>query len=311
MSDFLFCAVTIINRYLFEEKVMYASKDVSMMARVYGPYFQELFFKTSTYVTVLMTLYRHIAVSRPISAKQYLTVINTAISIVICITFWILFLLPLLWTWNIETIACPNGNVIYLLGDGNFEENIVLRQIFIHAWSVVGFMIPVIILGYCNIKLIISLRTSMSMKSAGTGAQSQRQKQRLAAQRTMNITLIAVVASFFLLVFPSELFHYILEFGKEGQSKSAVSKAVVTCNLFLALNMSINVVLYCVVNSNFRRTLKKMLPSCLWRRRNKTDAEYSVTNATDRTVAATEIIPLENSPEEDAENMAMENNTPD
>ncbi len=290
---------------------MYTSKDVSMMARVYGDYFQELFFKTSTYVTVLMTLYRHIAVSRPISAKQYLTVVNTIISIVICITFWILLLLPLLWTWKIETIVCPNENVIYLLGDGNFEENIVLRQVFIHTWSVVGFMCPVIILAYCNIKLIISLRTSMKMKSAGSGAQSQRQKQRLAAQRTMNITLIAVVASFFLLVFPSELFHYILEFGKEGQNKSAVSTAQVTCNLFLALNMSINVVLYCVVNSNFRRTLTKMLPSCLWRRINKTDVEYSVTNATDRTVAATEIIPLENSPEEEADNMAVENNVPD
>ncbi len=316
MSDFLFCAVTIINRCLLEEKVMYTSKDVSMMARIYEYYFQELFIKTSTYVTVLMTLYRHIAVSRPISAKQYLTVVNTLISLFICVTFWILLLLPLLWHWKIETIACPNNNLIYLLGDGKFTENPLLRQIFIHTWCVVGFMIPVVILAYCNVKLIISLQTSLRRTSSKVGAQSQRQKEKIAAQRRMNITLITVVASFFLLAFPSELFHYILEFGKEGYDQAAVTTATVTCNLLLALNMSINVVLYCVVNSNFRRTLKNLLPTCLWKKRNKRKREYSITDATNRSAAVTEVIPLENGThgeveKEDAENMAMVNEVPE
>ncbi len=240
-----------------------------MYVTVYGPYFQNVIIKVSTFITVLMTLYRHAAVSRPVSAKQYLTVCNTLCAIVTCSAFWFLFYLPFIWTWSIQEVNCKNNSVIYGLMPGPFQENANFKVIFVHSWSIIGFIIPVILLAYCNVKLIVSVRKSLTKSSSATSTQNVRQRQRIAAQRKMNITLITIVASFFLLIFPSELFHYHLEFSPDSQSQEFTTNATITCNLLQAVNMSINFILYCVVNSNFRQTLKTLLPHCVCRKQTK------------------------------------------
>ncbi len=146
VSDFMLCLVTIIGLQLSEDNLVYQSRDVGMYATLYGPYFQNLFIKTSTSITVLMALYRHAAVARPISAKQYLTFCNTLIAISSCFIFWTLALLPFLWSWKVETVNCgPEDNMI-VLDSGPFEEDEVFKQFFTHAWSIIGFIIPVLIL---------------------------------------------------------------------------------------------------------------------------------------------------------------------
>ena len=268
----MFCFTTIIIIYLSEDNLVYREKEIGMYVTVYGPYFQNVIIKVSTYITVLMTLYRHAAVSRPVSAKQYLTVCNTLCAIVVCSAFWFLFILPFLWTWSIEVVDCNNNTGLYHvygLMPGPFQENANFKVIFVHSWSIIGFIIPVIILGYCNVQLIMSVQTSLSRTSSASTSQNARQRQRIAAQRKMNITLITIVASFFLLIFPSELFHYHLEFSRESQSQEFTANAVITCNLLQAGNMSINFLLYCVVNSNFRQTLKTLMPHCALRKQSK------------------------------------------
>ena len=77
-------------------------------------------------------------------------------------------------------------------------------------------------------------------------------------QRRMNITLTAIVVCFFLLVFPSELLMFIIEISEDKHDADVISVTTVVCNLLQALNMSINVILYYVVNSQFRKSLKDM-----------------------------------------------------
>ncbi len=249
--------------------MVYDSKDVTLFFTIYGPYFQNLFIKTSTWLVVTLALYRNAAISFPIAAKQYLTAMNTCIAVLICFVTWILFLLPMLWSWVVDEITCPNGDYFIMLDVGTFEENITMRKALTHTWTAIGFILPVCILAYCNLKMIISLHTSL--RRSGTGrrasAQSSQHNHRLAAQRRMTITLITIVASFFLLVFPSELFQYYLDFGAQEQTSDMIANLVITCNTFQSINMSINFVLYCGVNSNFRKTLKKLVPVCCQRKR--------------------------------------------
>ncbi len=288
LSVFMFCLVTFISLQLSEDNLVYQSRDAGMYATIYGPYFQNLFIKTSTSITVLMALYRHAAVARPISAKQYLTLWNTLMAIAFCFIFWTLALLPFLWSWKVKTVNCGPGNSIIVLDTGPFEENEIFKQFFTHSWSIIGFIIPVLILAYCNIKLIRSLHTSLKRSLTGSHAQSARQRHRQIAQRRMNITLITIVASFFILVFPSELFQYYLEFSNTPQNNEAMKMLVLTCNFLQAVNMSINFLLYCLVNSNFRKSLRALLP-CFRKRKNA--QEYSSINSTVR--GNTEIIPLD------------------
>ncbi len=99
-----------------------------------------------------------------------------------------------------------------------------------------------------------------------SAALSRRLHRRLATQRRVTVTLVTIVLSFFILIFPSELVQYYLEIyswlHNKPTSRVAVFNSIVTCNMLQAIFMSNNFILYCVVNSNFRRTLRNMLPCC-------------------------------------------------
>lgn len=262
ISDFSFCGATLLCIHMVQDKMFFKENGVSLFFTVYEAYFQNLFIKTSTGIIVIMTLYRHLAIAFPFSSKQYLTARNALFAVVACFTFWILFLLPLLWTWQIDEWYCPNGDPYYVLDIGPFEDNETMRKVLTHSWSVMGFIVPVCVLGYCNIRLILSLRNTMHGSGKSSVAQTTRQQHRMAAQRLMTITLITILASYFLLAFPSEGFAYFMDFTTEQQNNYMLNIVQVTCNALQAINMSINFILYCVVNSNFRRTMQSMLPKC-------------------------------------------------
>ena len=269
MSDFLFCGATLLCIHLVQDKMVFEKSGLSLFFTVYEGFFQNLFIKTSTWITVIMTLYRHLAISFPFTAKHFLTARNALFAVMSCFVLWTLFLLPLLWTWKIDKYHCPSGKPYYMLDIGPFEDNELVRKILTHSWSVIGFILPVCVLGYCNVHLVLSLRHSMHGSRKSSLAQTTRQQHRLAAQRRMTITLITIVASFFLLVFPSEAFAYFMDFTTEQQNNHLLYVIQLTCNALQVCNMSINFVLYCVVNSNFRRTLGSMIP--IFGKRSKDD----------------------------------------
>ncbi len=115
--------------------------------------------------------------------------------------------------------------------------------------------------------MILSLRASMQRRSTTTNLQTARHQNRVAAQRRVTITLISIVASFFMLVFPSELMQYYLELytwiHNKPMDRHTVMVSIVTCNMLQAIFMSINFALYCIVNPNFRGTLKQLFGKLL------------------------------------------------
>ncbi len=240
--------------------MIFSEKGISFFLTVYEEYFLNLFIKISTSVTVVMTVYRHLAIAFPFTAKQNLTARNTFFAIVACFAFWVMFLLPLLWTWTVYGHTCPDGTPYYILDIGAFEDNKLIRKIVTHSWSIMGFILPACILGYCNVNLILSLR--QSSQTQRSEVQSIRQQHRMRAERLTTITLIAIVVSYFLLVLPSEALGYFMDFTTARHNDYHLTMAQVTCNALQAINMSMNVVLYCTVNANFRRSCRNMFPTC-------------------------------------------------
>ena len=260
VSDFLFCATTLLSIYVVKDDMIFSEKGISFFLTVYEEYFLNLFIKISTSVTVVMTVYRHLAIAFPFTAKQNLTARNTFFAVVASFAFWIIFLLPLLWTWKVYEHTCPDGTPYYILDIGPFEDNKMARKALTHMWSIIGFILPACVLGYCNVHLLLSLRHSY--QSHRSVVQSIRQQHRLIAERLTTITLIAIVVSYFVLVLPSEALGYFMDFTTETHNNHQLTMAQVTCNALQAINMSMNVVLYCSVNANFRRSCRSMLPSC-------------------------------------------------
>ena len=261
VSDFLFCAVTLFSTYYSDDSMIFTESNPTLFFTLYGDYFQNLFIKTSTWITVVMAIYRHYVAVQPISAKIHLTGRRALCAILTGCVFWILIHLPHLWTWRVTKVQCTPTDKFLVLGVGAFEQNKTCRQAFLYIWAILGFFIPVCILVYCNMNLIFAMRTSRSRVSGSI--RQDRRNQRQAASRRINVTLISIVACFFLFNLPSELLQFYLEIAPSNQNNTGtvMTVAVTVCNVFQALNMSLNFALYCVVNSHFRKSVQSMLAS--------------------------------------------------
>ncbi len=55
---------------------------------------------------------------------------------------------------------------------------------------------------------------------------------------------------------------FIIEISEGKHDANVISITTVVCNLLQALNMSINVILYLTVNSQFRKSLRELFAKC-------------------------------------------------
>ncbi len=198
ISDFLFCLVTLCSSYTQHTKMLYRKRTYSLYVVLYSGYFINLFIKTSCWITMLMALYRHFAVVNPINSRKYLNSAFMITAILISFLFWCLFLMPLLWSYETKEIHCPSQDPIIQLSVDIFLINLSLQQAFTYSWAAIGFLVPVCTLAYCNINLILSVRAS-SKKSV-----RQSTNVRNSAQLRMNVTLISLIAAYFLLGLPGK-----------------------------------------------------------------------------------------------------------
>ena len=260
ISDGMFCIVTILNTFLSVDELIFDQKTISLFFTMYGLYFQNIFIKLSTYITMIMAIFRYIAIARATSARHLLNHRNTLLAIFSSTFLWILFLLPLLWSWNLDKVKCET-KTYFLLSAGSFEGSNSLAKSITVCWTFIGFLIPVVILAYCNANLILSVRSSIAKTSNSTNnTPGSSRSNRQAAQKRITITLISIVACFIILQSPSEIFHFYLELSSGRVESQLISVALVTCNVLQMINMSFNFLLYCIVNSYFRNTLRKYLP---------------------------------------------------
>ena len=111
--DLLFCIVTVSSTYLRKKGIIYDSMNIQLLITLYGPYLINLFIKVSTTLVVLLALYRHIAISYPIPAKQYLTARNTCICVIMSFALWMAGLYPLTLSWTAEQVSCPGGDTAH------------------------------------------------------------------------------------------------------------------------------------------------------------------------------------------------------
>ena len=198
--------------------------------------------------------------------------VHTVVAIVLSLIVWILLHIPLAFLWKPVTVHCPIGD-IYLLNVGVFADDKTMKLAFTYLWAILGFAVPVVLLGYCNVKLIYSLHASQKMRSQESGSNSQQKKyprqsllrkdspvsQRSTAdkgQRRLTCSLIAIVVMFFVCVFPSEIIQFYEDIFKPD-FRGFFQYALIVGNLLQAFNFSSNFALYCVVNAYFRKTVKE------------------------------------------------------
>ncbi len=154
---------------------------------------------------MLMAIYRHFAVVHPINSRKYLNPLCMLAAILITLLFWVLLLLPLALSWETTKINCPAQDDVIMLSQGTFLQEAMLQKALTYTWAIIGFVIPICILAYCNIHLILFVRAANRTSGRAPSGGRAGNNHRYNAQIRMNITLIALVLAYFLFGAPGNL----------------------------------------------------------------------------------------------------------
>ena len=178
------------------------------------------------------------------------------------ITFvvWTCLHLPLFWTYEVVPIVCDGTDgtrqTYYITDRGYFVQHVTLHKAFTYLWSTLGFVVPVLLLAYCNVHLIAALRESRRVR------RQYRVHVRVPSPGVkITPTLVAIVCMFIVLVSPSEMLHFYY-YSIEGKSVENFNVAIVATNVLVTMNFGVNFFLYCIVNVQFRNAVRSVCRPC-------------------------------------------------
>ena len=257
VSDLLFCLFVLINAFKPRGKSHYTSEE-SLFMLYYDSYVflpvVSLLIVCSCWLTVVMALARYFAICRPLYARAFISLRGTRIALASVFVAAIIFNLPLFFTYQI--FSYPHDNVTYYvqLTSQLRRDNERLYAAYNTVQGVVGVVVPVFVLAFCNVCLIRALRRSSRM-----------QKQCTANRRANNnghritATLVVIIILFVVLALPAEALKFYQHLLPDSMSLTASKLANTTTNLLQACNFAVNFVLYCTLNAQFRKTVHLLL----------------------------------------------------
>ena len=246
VCDSLYCLTALPDAFVTKQTV-FSTKNVQLFVRMYGKSLQNIFMRTSTWLTVITATGRYLAICWPLHARYLVKVKSTLSAIILSFLVWGILELPSFWTYQVAELTCPQGRV-YILDRGYFVQNKSLQRACVYIWSFAGYLIPVIVLIYCNFHLIRALRRSCRVRR-----QYRVHARHITDNSQITPTLVAIVCMFIILVSPSEImqFYFYYVTPKQVELHSFI---IMVTNLLHTMNFALNFVLYCLVNRHFRTT---------------------------------------------------------
>lgn len=255
VSDILYCLSAMCHSFFVSRtQTAFQSLSLQLYIQIYGPYLQNTFLHTGTWLTVVMAAGRYAAICRPLQARHLVGARSTRLAVLFTFIVWTLLDMPRLWTYEVVQQDCPTGHSrYYILDHGQFVQNERLKMAFTYLWAIIGYVLPVLTLGYCNVHLIKALRESIRLRRL----YRVNAKGLLSGSR-ISPTLVAIIFMYIILISPSEILHFCY-YAVNGSDVEILNTAIVVTNLLQTMNFAFNFVLYCIVNVHFRQTSKELL----------------------------------------------------
>lgn len=295
ISDVIFCFLYFLSTLTFDTKTVYTPEDeiASMYYNIYHEPLTNIFLLSSTWLTVVMALGRYIAICHPFRARGFISRAGTRAAICCVFLGSVLANLPKFWHYYASALPCSQIEAMaqvpppatececnmYTKARGDLYNNPTFKYAYGFCCSVISIFIPLILLTVCNLCLIRALRQSTKMQ------RRYRVNNPRDSSHRITPTLIAIVILFTILVTPSEVLTFFHQYVIRKQDKShylAFTTASAVFNAFLVTNFSVNFVLYCAINVQFRNVVRKIF-CCTWHRK-RPPIEYFKTTQNSTTI---------------------------
>lgn len=250
ISDFCFCLTGFPAAFLNVR----ATRDSARLAlpgfyyRTYQTAFFNMFMFTSTWITVLVSLERYVAVCQPFRAQAWIRVRRSVVTCTVVFLISIAISVPHFLAVNIIKGPCPNNcsrdcyaaEISHKLGGSAFDN------IYRISWVLLGTLLPFILLAFCNVSLIAAIQRS---KSRGIVDPERYSTSRI------TLVLVVIICLYVVLVCPSMALTVITDHVIEqanAQQYYGYYIAIHTTNFTQAVNFSINFLLYFAMCKQFR-----------------------------------------------------------
>ena len=257
MADLMFCVIGFPSVFV-EGKSMIGpgeKTNAAVIALYYTTYrgsILNIFVFMSTWFIVTLSVERYIAIAHPFQAKNFIRVGRTLLIKLIVIMASVVINIPDFLRYNIRYDPCliPDCEGCYFAKLNPFMHKTNFSHAYSIVWHTVGTFLPLVMLTFCNVRLLMEIYKSTS-HDKNTGASQSRDPTKI------TVILISIVTLFFVLVCPSMILSFLAEcvLGSTGDIQY-FQIAVVITNLGQALNFSFNFILYCAVSPKFRQGLK-------------------------------------------------------
>ena len=277
VADLLFCLTGLVGHLLspFKTRLAVAYYFVTYQKAVVNT----LLF-ISTWLVVVLSVERYVAVSFPFRTRQFVRVRKTVFINLGVYVFSILFNVPLFLEYKVVRTLC-HPNYYYEVRLGHYGSSEVFQRVYSMVWGIMGTFLPLAILIMCNIKFLLEIyrskmafspdrnQSTNSSRGSPLGAANSSNSSSTHSARLTRITiiLIAIIFMFFLLVCPSMILDFLnTQSDMKKWSKDSLDRfrtAMVFTNLTQAINFSLNFLLYCSLSREFRRALRTIV--CRWR----------------------------------------------
>ena len=216
----------------------------------------------SSWLTVAMAVSRYIAICFPIRAHQYLGILASLMDIGIIFICSVLFNVPRYFTKTIHKTACQEGGYSYFTIPGALHIHPNAEFIYQWIYFVVGIIMPLIAVAYCNIYFIRALQSSRNLRRQHSSHGQEKTSSSSNVPSILTLTL-SIIVLYLLLVIPAEIIMFfkdyaIKHFADTGNNIviARYSLAAAICNNLQIFNFVVNFLLYCMINVHFRQVIK-------------------------------------------------------
>ena len=276
LSDFMFCLFAFPTTFLPSEH--YTEKGFILYYGMYSPAIINVFILTSTWLTVTMATERYFAICHPLNQTLLMTLKRTKLIIVIVYMLSVLFNVPVLWRNQVDQRVIINSTVVYTLEIIPLGQDKIADTTYRLVWAILGNFLPLILLVGFNICICRKIHQSYQYRKKFHFDPSSSQDTNV----TLTTTLIVIVVMFLILVAPSEIVLHIASMLHSDNYRSI--EAIM--NFMQSVNFSVNFILYCIISSYFRKTLRHIV-CCYWR--NQRQDSYRLSTKADMSK-----VPLQN-----------------
>ena len=207
----------------------------------------------SSWLIVLISIERFIAVFYPLRAHMYCTRRNLLFTISILFVIICMFYVPILFIGHVTYV-----NTIYVCHGFSSEKSLISIYVFLVAMAYC--IIPFCIISILNIRIVKKIHSHSKFRA--------KHHKKAHDKSNLTFTMLAVCFFFIMTILPANVCYVLKIISKLCDCRLINIPDIVyeIVNRIMYLNHSANFVLYCLTGSVFRKTLMQLLSCC---KRNK------------------------------------------